>query len=441
MNKTCSALLMVVVILVMQPSYAQQVNSQDISEKTKSDSLLDTYSIEEIIKFRDYYQQQIDSVEKKKIAFREQTILVAEKFVKENPESKVLDKVLLRLAELYTEIADETFLNQMQEYEQLLEDSSSTQVVTNVEEPKRDYSKSLAIYERIINKMPQSNFVEDAFNNKGYLLKEIGEVDSALQIQYQIKSKFGESGNVPEVLMNIADYYFNSPHNLLDSAITYYKKVLDHKGSSKFDEALYMLGRTYYRLKDYAEAIYCFTFLVDDIKRAQSFDPEQKFTYLALRDQALEHIGICFVDYGGTSAAVEYISNLGTPDYAFDILRILGDRYMGEKEQYEDAIRTYTTLLMMYPDHVKSPEIHEQIVSCFLLQRENLLAYLQRDELFNLYKPGSDWWERHAAEAVRENVYQVTEAALRNNINFMFQQADSNKTEKYYRLAIAECQK
>jgi cellulose synthase operon protein C len=441
MNKTGLAMLMVVMMFMMQPSYAQQETSQDIGKKVKIDSLLDSYSTEEIIKFRDFYQQQIDSLEKEKLALRDQTILDTEKFVKENPESKVLDKVLMRLAELYYDIANETFLKRMQEYYQLLLESISTQVVTILGEPKRDFSKSLAIYERVIKEMPNSNLVGDAYFNTGRLLYEIGETDSALKVQYRIKNQFSESRYVSDALINIADYYFNSPHNLLDSAVTYYKKLLEYKDNLKYNEALYKLGQSYCRMNDFDEAKSCFTFLLDEIIRERSFDPEKKVTIPNLREKVLENIGICFINHGGTSAAIDYISNLGTPVYGFDILRKLGNRYMQEQKLFEEAIRTYTTLLMMYPNHVHVPEIHEKIVSCFILQDEKMFAYLQRDELFNLFKPGSNWWRKNSDEAIRENVYKITEAALRDNINFMFQQADSSKHKNYYRLAVVDCQK
>ena len=434
-------ILILVIIFIMQPCFAQQVTNQDIRKKVKIDSLLDTYSIEEIIQFRDYYQKQIDEIEKEKIKLRARGIREAEKFVTENPESKVLDKVLMRLAELYFEKANEEFIEQMQEYEKLLEESDSSQIDYNIKEPKRDFSKPLEIYEHVIKDFPHSNLADDAYYNKGYILEETGKIDSALHIYNYIINEIPESRYVTESLMRIAEFYFNPPQNQIERAIEYYKKILDHKDSPKFDEALYRLGWSYYRINQYAEAVSYFTLLVDDIQRIKKIDLEQIYSNPALRDEALEYIGICFFEHGGISGAVEYLTGLNKPDYGFDILKKLGDVYLDEKEEYDSAIMAYSTLLKMYPDHQKAPEIDEKIVHCFRLQNNDRLAYLQRDKLFNLYKPGSLWWINHENEEIRENANQITERSLRDNITLLFQQADFSKDVDLYSMAVEDCKK
>ncbi len=441
MKKTCSALMMLVLIFMVQSGTAQQMNSQDIDTKIKIDSLLDTYSIEEIVNFRNYYQHQIEQVEKKKTALREQTILNTEMFVKENPESSALDRILMRLAGLYYDKAVEIFLNQVQAYDQLMAGRDSSQVDTVLQEPKRDFSQPLAIYERLITEMDQSNLVDDAYYNKAYILEEIGKADSALQIYYHISQQFTESRYAPESLMRIAEYFFNPLRNQLDSAITYYKKALEYKDSARFNEAVNKLGLSYFNLGKYTEAIFYFGFWVDDINGTQKPGTGSLQQNPALVDQALECIGMSFIEQGGIAATVEYISKLGTPDYGFYILQKLGNIYMEEKGEYENAIKAYSTMLEMYSDHLLVPEIHNKIIGCFNLLKNDRMAYLHGDMTFELYKPGSGWWKNHENEKIQEKVFQILEAVLRQNIDFLFDQAAFYNDEIYYRLAIEDCQK
>jgi len=428
-------------LLLFGTVFSQQENKSEIKKAVKVDSLLDTYSIEEILKFREYYQQQLDGIEKEKIALREKGISDAEKFIRENPDSKVLDRVLMRLAELYYEKVDDDFIVAMQEYDRLLEEMDNSGVDTSISEPKRDHTKPLQIYEKIIKDFPHSNLIDDAFYNKGFILEEIGEKDSAFMVYESIIRDFPESRYVPDAMMRIAEYYFNPPQNEIYTAIDYYKRILNYKNSPKYDEALYRLGWSYYRLTNYTEAVSYFTLLVDDINRTNNVDFAKSLSNPDLRDEALEYIGLSFLDSGGLQEAVEYIQSINTPAYGFDILKKIGDVYMNEKEEYENAVATYSKLLKMYPENNDAPEINEKIVNCYRFLGNDRLTYLTRDKLFNQYKPGSPWWLKNESKEVRDKAYRITERVLRDNITLLFQQADFNDDQSMYNVAVNDCKK
>ena len=441
MKKNILLIILFVILIVWQNGFSQQVATPQIKKMVKIDSLLDTYSIEEILKFREYYQQQLEEVEQEKESIREKGIEDAENFIANNPDSKVLDKVLMRLAELYYEKANEKYLEEMQQYDQMIEQLDNAVVDSNVTEPVKDFSKPLAIYERIIHDFPHSNLVDDACYNKGYVLEEIGEIDSALHVYQYIITEFPESRYVPESLMRIAEYHFTPPRNDIEKAIGYYKRILEYKDSPKYDEALYRLGWCYYRLSDYPQAVSYFTLLVNDVERLKEIHLGGDVSNPDLRDEALEYIGLSFLDQGGLASAVEYIQSIGNPAYGFDILKKMGDVYMNEKEEYREAIAVYSKILKMYPEKEDAPQIHEKIVNCYRFLGDDRLAYLSRDQLFNQYKPGNPWWMKHEDEAVRDKIYQVTERALRDNITLLFQKAEIGNDVGLYQLAVNDCKK
>ncbi len=415
-----------------QIGFPQQESKIDSSRKVKIDSLLGTYSIEDILRYRVYYQKQIDELREEKLRLREKGIRDAEKFLANNPESNVLDKVIMRLAELFYEETEDQYLRQMQEYDQRMEDLEISGIDTVLKEPVKDFSKSLIQYQRIIDNFPHSKLVDDALYNKGFILEEIGDIAFALEIYESIIRDFPESRYIPDALMRIAEYYFNPPRNEIETAIEYYKRILEYKDSPKFDEALYRLGWSYYRLSNYPEAVSYFTLLADDIERAKQIDPHQRFSNPALRDESLEYIGISFLDYGGTQRAVEYLNRIGGRSYGAEILRKIADVYMYEKELYDEAIEAYETLLKMYPNHEQAPEIQEKIVTCYRYTKNDMMAYVSRDKLYNQYKPGSSWWQKHEDKELREKVYKITERSLRDNINLLFQRAEVNSDHDLY---------
>lgn len=441
MKKIIIISLFLGILFSYQKCFAQQDPKAESSRKVKVDSLLDTYSIEDILKYREYYQKQIEDVRNEKIELRKKGILDAEKFLENNPESKVLDKVMMRLAELYYEESEDQFIQEMQLYDQKLDELENAELDSNLVEPVKNFDKSLALYERIIDEYQYSELVDDAMYNKAFIMEETGNVQDALKIYNEIISEFPESRYVPESLMRIAEYHFNPPKNDIDTAINYYKEILEYKDSPKYDEALYRLGWSYYRKSEYPEAVSYFTLLADDVHRAGEIDPEQKFTNPVLRDESIEYIGISFLDYGGVDRAVDYLNSIGGRPYGVDILRKIGDVYMNEKEMYDKAIHAYQTLLKMYPDDEQAPSTQEKIVMCHRHRNDDMMAYIARDKLFNQYKPGSPWWQKHDEEKLRDEVYAITERSLRDNINLLFQRAEEANDSDLYLQAVNDSRK
>jgi TolA-binding protein len=428
-------------LIITQPSFTQQQPEVETGRKAKIDSLLDTYSIEDILRYREFYQKQIDELQEEKLKLREKGIRDAEKFHANNPESDVLDKVIIRLAELYYEVAEDEYLQRMQQYDQKIEDFELAGIDTVLSEPVKDFSKSLTLYQTIIDDFPHSDLVDDALYNKGFIFEETGKIESALKIYESIIQEFPESRYVAESLMRMGEYYFNPPRNDIETAIEFYKRILEYKDSPKFDEALYRLGWSYYRLNNYPEAVSYFTLLADDIERAKQIDPHQRFSNPALQDESLEYIGISFLDFGGTQHAVEYLNRIGGRIYGAEILKKIGDVYMYEKELYDDAIEAYQTLLKMYPHHEDAPEIQNKIVACFRYNKNDMMAYVSRDTLYNKYRPGSSWWQKHKDEKLREKGYHLTEQALRDNINLLFQRAEAARDQDLYLQAVNDSRK
>ncbi len=443
MKKIFVSMMMLVLwwMIATQPVWSQQTTELDASRKAKIDSLLNSYSIEDILNYREFYQKQISEFNIDKIKLRERGIAQAEKFIANNPQSNMLDRVMIRLAELYYEAAEDDYLQRMQEYDQQIEQFEAAGMDTTLTEPAKDLTRPLALYQRIIDEFPHSDLVDDALYNKAFLLEEIGQIDSALAIYKYVIEQFPASRYVPESLMRIGEYYFNPPKNEIDRAIEYYKKVLEFKDSPKFDEALYRLGWSYYRLNNFPEAVSYFTLLADDIERAKKIDPRQRYSNPTLRDESLEYIGISFLDYGGTQRAVEYLNRIGGRSYGAEILKKIGDVYMYEKELYNEAIEAYHVLLKMYPDHEEAPEIQEKIVACYRYMRDDKMAYVAREKLFNDYGPSSAWWQSHENERLREKVYHIVERALRDNINLLFQRAEANDDEYLYLQAVNDSRK
>ncbi|MBN1542084.1 tetratricopeptide repeat protein [candidate division KSB1 bacterium] len=432
-----ATLIGVFLLLALNGVRAQEplVFTPHLQSLSLTDSVIQAFSIEELERFRSYYSRERERLKWEREELRKQGIRDAELFLSRNPRTRVGDKILMRLAELYYEQEQEEFSRRMQEYDRLYSLYERDQLDEAPPEPQRDFSRALVSYQTVVDRYSNSDLVDDALYNIGVLLEDSQDPDSALTIYQKIIKDFPESKLQPDVLMRIGEYHFNPPRNAVVRAIDYYQQVLAFKESPRYDEALYRLGWCFYRLSDYDKAISYFTILADDIQTVLSYDPLLKYTNPSLMDESVEYIGLSFLEKGGPDDAADYLRSIGGRDYGAAILRRMGDAYMQEKEDYPRAIRAFELIIEFYPNHAQAPTIQGHIVQCRRRMGEEALAFLARDLLFTRYREGSDWWDANIDKNAREQAYILSESALRDNVTFLFNRAqETDRGDLYYQM-------
>ena len=415
-----------------QPQTIASVASVD----ALGDSLLRMYSLDELISYKRFYESERDRLEAERIKLREKGIQDLEAFIKNHPESGVLDKVIFRLAELYYEKSEDDYSKAQERYIELMELQEEGKPVELPPEPKKDYSRPLALYQRIVDQHPNSQLVDDALYNIAFLTEQLGRREEALELYEKFIENFPNSRYMPEVLMRQAEYYFNPPVNELEKAIEIYQKILTYTDSPRYDDALYRLGWCYYRLNDYPRAISYFTMLADDIESAKKYDPKNKITNPSFRDESIEYIGISFLDFNGVDGAASYLEKIGGRDYGFDILKKMGDSYLEVKEEYDLAIHAYETLLRMYPYAKDAPIIEAKIAEAYRRKEDHQKTYLTRKNIFKKYREGTEWWEKVNDEEARKQAHRLAEMAMRANINLLLDTANETNNRNLYWQAV-----
>ncbi len=434
--------IVTLVFVVVAAAAALAQNKQTIASVTAmdalGDSLLRVYSLDELLSYKEFYEAERDRLEAERIKLREKGIRDLEAFIRNHPDSRVLDKVVFRLAELYLEKAEENYQLAQEKYGEMLDLYDEGKISELPEEPKKDYSRSIALYQYIVDHFPTSPLLDDAMYNIAYLTEEVGQREDAIALYEKFAQMFPDSRYMPEVLMRQAEYYFNPPVNQIERAIEIYKQILAYTDSPRYDEALYRLGWSYYRLNDYPKAISYFTMLADDIEEASKYDPNNRITNPALKEESVEYIGISFLDFSGVDGVAKYLEEIGGREYGFDILKKMGDAYLEVKEEYEMAVQAYDTILRMYPFAKDAPLIQAKIAEAYRKMGNDQKTYLARKELFQNYREGSDWWQNVEDEDARKRAYELTELAMRANINLLVQTANETGDENLYYQAVED---
>jgi tetratricopeptide (TPR) repeat protein len=304
------------------------------------------------------------------------------------------------------------------------------------EEPMLDFTKSLAIYQRIIDEFPYSEMIDDAIYNKGFLFEEMEKYDKSNQVYLYLIEAYPQSRYIPEAYMRLGEYYFNPPLNDLTRAIGYYENVLKFRNSARYNEALYKIGWSHYRLSLYPEAISYFTMLVENSKLSEQPGSANILDRTYLSEEALEYIAICFLDFGGVNSLLKYLTKIGNPPWGMDVLEHLGDIYMNEKEEYRNAINVYESLLNFLDLSIKSPEIEKKIVDCYKAMDNTEEAFLARQKLFMKYNRQGIWWEKIQDEKAKIIAHRLTELAIRENINEIIKQAENRSDILFFNKAV-----
>lgn len=404
--------------------------------KSDVDTLYWSLTLPELQSYRNYYIQELDKLEKQKEKYIDRGIADGERLLQAQPDVKMGDDILIRLAYLYYYKEKDQYLQRMKIYDEFLEKYNANQIQEIPNEPKLEFEKAFSIYQRIIDEFPSSEMVDDAAYNMGFLYEEMGLYDKANQAYQHLIEFYPTSPYIPEANVRMGEYYFNPPINNLDKAVHYYKNVLKYKQSPRYREALYKIGWSYYRLSQYPEAISYFTMLVEDIKTTKRIGQKELSKSADLYEEAIQYIAICFLDFGGSRTIQEYLQKIGNPSWGKEVLEKLGDIYKEEKEEYQNAIIVYQILLNLLKYSGRAPVIQNKIVECYRAMGDEKNAFLSRQRLFDDYQLEGSWWNQINDEKAKYEAYRLTEVAMRENINFIIRQAEAFQDHLLFKKAV-----
>lgn len=436
-----------------------EMNAQRI---TISDSSLKKLSVEELVQLRKLLAKQRERLSQRQEKSREKGVDISQEFLdKTQEENSNQDKILIRVAEYYIEEENLDFEGRFSKYEsdydeyerrlKLYEEGTIKIPPVEPEFPKLNYEDAVYIYDLIISNFPESDLIDEAYYNKAFLLQRMGQDSVAQGIFRKVIDQYPESPYAAEAYLQLAEGFFYPQGNEtretiilnLNKAIQLYQNILDYKDSPRYDEALYKLGWSYYRLAGddpayYTDAIIYFMAVVQDIERSRRLDPTGEVVLVDVEPEAIEYIAASFADTAysrsGVANCSRFISRLGKPDYGVRIMEQLGDRY-AKITLWDNSRRAYRELLNLYPDHVYAPRIQKKIADTFVAEAEPERAFAERKLLFETYNPKSEWYAQLEQRDIPDRItaideaYGISEEALRTNILYLYNKAKNREEQ------------
>lgn len=347
------------------------------------------------------YAKRIAAAETRKRGKHADTIALLEQFIKDHPaHAQFTPDAMFRLADLYLDAADEAV------------DSADMTA-----EVLADYSKPLALWERILAEFPDYRQLPSVLYLVGHYGKTqderrslmlflalscankykwtdapppiptrdeaLARIDRKDRLDPYAGCEAWEGADVELVrhawVRGIADYHFTVPGEV-DEAISGYLKIVDGgKDSPLFAEALYKLAWSYYKRDFLLDSIKGFD---DSVKLYDSIVAKGAIPALELREESLQYIAVAFTDpwEGETDTdpvkaferAREFYKGRENEPHVRDVWEAMGAAFM-ELQAYDQAVDSYRLAIgPPWELHPRNPVVHQEIVNAFEIGRAHV---------------------------------------------------------------------
>src|SRR6185436_9727991 len=158
------------------------------------------------------YEKAIRDLEVIERKERLDAIAQFEEFLLRYPnDPKYTPDVIFRLAELYYERSSDDHMVAMRDYEERLKKLDPEKNPTPPPEPKVDFAKSIALYQRMIKDFPTYKLNAASYYLLGYCEEKQEQFPLAKTDYTQLIAKYPKSKFATEAWVRIGEYYFDAP--------------------------------------------------------------------------------------------------------------------------------------------------------------------------------------------------------------------------------------
>ena len=344
---------------------------------------LDSQEAEERSKISSTFGAAIQRLDDSEDAMRSVATQRLEAFLVKYPDSKYSADMMFRLADLYFEASELSFFAANDDYQKLASQLEEHPDMVLPPPPLKDYSRPIALYRQIVSKYPDYAFSADTLYMLAYCqsLTNAQQYDpeSARDVYLEIVRRFPGSPFTNEANMRLGEYYFDlpgtreAPTGNIPIAVRYYEAVLaDGKEGRNYDEAIYKLGWSHYKLNEYEKTLSYLVTLLDysEEQFLQTGKPS------SMRPEAIEYLAISYADIGERQGkrpidiAFAHLDRVGERAWQHDVIARLAD-ILWVQAKWETSIDAYTAIQARWPDHPLNPVYQQEIALIWAGQNKN----------------------------------------------------------------------
>jgi TolA-binding protein len=300
--------------------------------------------------------------------------------------------------------------------------------------PVLNHDQSMAMYRAAMSAKPSSPFTAAAQYSLAWCYNDLGQYDSAYANMSAVATQFPDNPHTPQAWMFCGEYLFDKGN--LKDALTAFYTVMKYPECEWFDEALYKVAWTQYRLSNPEKAISSFLALVDL--------GGGKFGHSLLEKESMDYIAISFSETDATGQkglrrAAAFAKKLGDPDRGCQILHRLAKVFQ-DQGRYDMAKKTYSLILSSYPAYAGNPLIEAEYLTVLDRDNNTETSIGMKYEYFKKYNHQSAWAHKQpdsiaaiadstASKMLYDAAISYHQLALQKNSDTLYHQALATYTD------------
>lgn len=343
----------------------------------------------------------ITSRERKIDIDRKRGIELLEEFIDKHSTNRAMPEALYRLAALYWERSQQTFLSSMKSWADQVdackEDPESCPQGPPAE-PQLDLSDSQTIYVQLIADYPRFRKIDTVHYLYGFSLRDQGKAQEAQKQFWAIIKDHPQSTFVPDSWLAVGDHRFYVAGDFA-SARDAYAHVLDYPDSDPYAMALFKTAWCHWKLGESDQAILRFKEVLDQ-GADETQDADKRQALADLREEALEYlVQVISEDEKYTPADIHgFLVAIDGEQYSRKVLVRLGEAYEAQT-RYDKSVPTWRFLIGLDARHEDNADYQLHVVTGVRGDGDIPKALDELTLLSKTYGTRTEWGKAHAKQS------------------------------------------
>jgi TolA-binding protein len=325
-----------------------------------------------------------------------------------------------------------------------LDATEAEQLAQNIDTLNHDsFDNAVQLYQQLLESYPQYRRNDTVLYQLARAYEMGGRTDEALDVLNELVAKYPDTPLIDEVQFRRGEMLFLRK-NYNDAEMAYRDVVAYGDGSRFYEQSLYKLGWSQFKLAWHDDSLAPFFELLDrKIRDIELQEGDNRLEQLSRANQELVEdtfrvLSISFSYMEGADSITQFLDSRGNPDFGYVLYMNLGDLYL-EKERFQDAAETYEAFVEKDPYHEKSPLLQVEVIEAYKRGGFPSLVLEGKKGFVDRYGMDGNFWVRHTREENTE-----VEEHLKANLNDLAkyyhaeaqtdgERADYQQAAQYYR--------
>lgn len=251
-----------------------------------------------------------------------------------------------------------------------LEATEAEQLAENLESlDAHGFDNAVGLYQTLLEAYPDYRRNDTVLYQLARAYEVGGRTDEALEILNELVMQFPDTTLIDEIQFRRGEMLFLRK-NYNDAEAAYSDVVEYGEGSRFYEQSLYKLGWSQFKLAWHEDSLTPFFELLDrkiadtEIGEGDARLATLKRAERELIEDTFRVLSISFSYMEGAEGIDEFLSQRELPKYAYIVYANLGDLYL-EQERFQDAAETYEAFVEQDPYHPKAPVLQVQVIEAY----------------------------------------------------------------------------